>query len=164
MSHAIRILETPLGRYVLAARAEGLSHVQPEGSASLPRRHPVAPAGPAALRHLESAATALRDYFDGRSRSFAGLDLAPEGTPFQQEVWQALREIPFGQTASYGEIARRVGREGAARAVGGANHDNPLGIVVPCHRVVGADGHLTGYAGGLERKRWLLRHEGALPA
>ena len=83
---------------------------------------------------------------------------------FQERVWQALREIPFGRTASYGEIARRIGREGGARAVGGANHDNPLGIVVPCHRVIGADGRLVGYAGGLERKRWLLAHEGVLPA
>jgi len=158
MSHAIRSLETPLGRYVLAARAAGLSYVQPEGAASQLE------ADPAALRHLESAARALHAYFEGRRSSFEGLTLAPEGTPFQQEVWRALREIPFGCTASYGEIARRVGRDGAARAVGSANHDNPLGIVVPCHRVVGADGALTGYAGGLERKRWLLRHEGALLA
>jgi methylated-DNA-[protein]-cysteine S-methyltransferase len=162
MSHAIRSLDTPLGPYVLAATAAGLTHVQHAGARSLPRDDPDAAGDASARRHLDAAAAALDDYFAGRLRSFDGLVLTPSGTDFQQQVWQALREIPFGDTASYGEIARRVGREGAARAVGSANHDNPLGIVVPCHRVVGANGDLTGYAGGLERKRWLLRHEGAL--
>ena len=83
------------------------------------------------------------------------------GTPFQQKVWAALREIPAGQTWSYGRLAAHVGEPGAARAVGLANGSNPIGVVVPCHRVIGADGSLTGYGGGIERKRWLLRHEGA---
>jgi methylated-DNA-[protein]-cysteine S-methyltransferase len=149
--HAIRTLETPLGRYVLAASQAGLTHVQLEGSASLPTHEPGAARDRAVREHLDAAAAALDAYFDGRLRSFDALALAPVGTPFQQRVWRALRRIRFGGTASYGDIARRVGRDGAARAVGSANHDNPLGIVVPCHRVVGANGDLTGYAGGLER-------------
>ena len=160
MQHAIRCIETPLGRYVLAATADGLSHLQLEGASSLPE--PTASHFPEACAHLTRAAQALAEYFAGCRRDFADIDLAPRGSRFQQRVWQALREIPFGETASYGEVARRIGRGGAARAVGAANHDNPLGIIVPCHRVIGADGKLTGYAGGLDRKRWLLAHEGAL--
>jgi methylated-DNA-[protein]-cysteine S-methyltransferase len=91
------------------------------------------------------------------------LPLAAEGTEFQQRVWQALTEIPYGETISYGELARRVDQPGASRAVGSANNRNPIAIVVPCHRVVGADGRLVGFGGGLPRKQWLLRHEaGAL--
>jgi methylated-DNA-[protein]-cysteine S-methyltransferase len=84
-----------------------------------------------------------------------------EGTDFQRTVWQALRRIPCGTTISYGELARRIGRPAAVRAVGLANGANPVGVVVPCHRVIGADGSLTGYGGGIERKRWLLAHERA---
>ena len=87
--------------------------------------------------------------------------MAPVGTPFQQRVWSALREIPFGDTASYGELAARIGQPTASRAVGLANGRNPIAIVVPCHRVIGAAGGLIGYAGGLDRKRWLLDHERA---
>ncbi len=83
----------------------------------------------------------------------------PLGTPFQLRVWAELRRIPFGQLTSYGELARRLGNPGAARAVGAANGRNPISIVVPCHRVVGANGSLTGFGGGIERKRWLLEHE-----
>ncbi|MBW7935431.1 MAG: methylated-DNA--[protein]-cysteine S-methyltransferase, partial [Gemmatimonadaceae bacterium] len=90
------------------------------------------------------------------------LPLAPTGTAFQQRVWKALREVPFGKTASYGDIARRIGNPKGVRAVGLANGRNPISIVVPCHRVIGSDGSLTGYGGGLDRKQWLLRHEGAL--
>lgn len=100
----------------------------------------------------------LQAYFAGHLRLF-DLPLAAGGTPFQQTVWRALREIPYGQTLSYGELAARIGQPGAARAVGLANGQNPLAIVVPCHRVIGARGALTGYAGGLARKRWLLTHE-----
>ncbi len=100
----------------------------------------------------------LRGYFAGERFEFE-LPLAPRGTPFQREVWQALREIPCGETATYGEIARQLGRPGASRAVGITNSRNPLAIVVPCHRVIGSSGALTGYASGLERKRWLLEHE-----
>ena len=109
------------------------------------------------LRHVEEE---LRRYFHGRLREFT-LPVAPPGTAFQMEVWKHLRRIPYGTTVSYGELARRIGRVGAARAVGRANATNPVAIVVPCHRVVGAAGALTGYAGGMERKRALLELEGA---
>ncbi|MDE2294357.1 MAG: methylated-DNA--[protein]-cysteine S-methyltransferase [Gammaproteobacteria bacterium] len=114
---------------------------------------------------LPGAIRQLREYFDGTRREF-DLPLAPRGTPFQQTVWRALRRIPYGRTLAYGELARRIGKPGAARAVGMANHHNPLSIVVPCHRVIGADGGLTGYGGGLDRKRWLLalEHGTAIPA
>ena len=164
MSHAIRTIATPLGPYLLAASAGGLTHVQPAGAGGLPAHDARAARDATVRRHLDAAQRALDAYFGGEPAALAGLVLAPSGSAFQERVWQALREIPFGRTASYGEIARRIGREGGARAVGGANHDNPLGIVVPCHRVIGADGRLVGYAGGLERKRWLLAHEGVLPA
>ena len=100
----------------------------------------------------------LRAYFAGELRRFE-LPLAFGGTPFQQRVWRTLCEIPYGETISYGELARRIGRPTASRAVGLANGQNPISIVVPCHRVIGANGSLTGYGGGLERKRWLLAHE-----
>ncbi|MGB7756032.1 MAG: methylated-DNA--[protein]-cysteine S-methyltransferase [Salinisphaera sp.] len=100
----------------------------------------------------------LDAYFEGRRTTF-DLPLAPAGTAFQKMVWAALAEIPFGHTENYGELARRIGSPGAARAVGLANGRNPIPIIVPCHRVIGADGSLTGYGGGIERKRWLLQHE-----
>ena len=100
----------------------------------------------------------LQAYFGGELREF-NLRLAAEGSQFQKRVWQALCDIPYGETISYGELARRIGRPGGARAVGLANGRNPIAIVVPCHRVIGAGGSLTGYGGGLERKRWLLAHE-----
>ena len=103
----------------------------------------------------------LGEYFAGERTAFE-LPLAPAGTPFQRIVWDALLAIPYGETRSYGELAAAVGKPGAARAVGRANHDNPIGVVIPCHRVIGAGGSLTGYAGGLDRKRYLLELEGAL--
>ena len=105
----------------------------------------------------------LGEYFEG-GRTHFDLALAPSGSPFQLRVWNALRKIPYGQTASYGEIARKVGVPSAPRAVGAANGLNPIGIIVPCHRVIGSDGSLTGYGGGLQRKRLLLDLEaGVLP-
>jgi methylated-DNA-[protein]-cysteine S-methyltransferase len=101
----------------------------------------------------------LRRYFGGDVTAIDDLPVAAVGTPFQREVWRALRGIPVGTTCSYGEIAQRIGRPRAVRAVGMANGSNPIGIVVPCHRVIGANGTLTGYGGGMERKRWLLDHE-----
>ncbi len=101
----------------------------------------------------------LEEYFEGRRREF-DLPLRLHGTVFQRRVWDALLEIPYGATWSYGELARRIANPSASRAVGLANGRNPLSILVPCHRVIGADGSLTGYGGGLERKRWLLAHEG----
>lgn len=100
----------------------------------------------------------LEAYFAGSLRAFK-MDLAPAGTPFQQEVWSALQDIPYGQTFSYGEVARAIGKPSAVRAVGAANGANPIGIVIPCHRVIGANGSLTGYGGGLENKALLLEHE-----
>ncbi|MEP7153739.1 MAG: methylated-DNA--[protein]-cysteine S-methyltransferase [Nitrospira sp.] len=104
-------------------------------------------------------ASAIAAYFEGDLNAIDSLPTATEGTPFQKRVWQALREIPAGQTVSYGVLAKRIGKPAAVRAVGLANGANPIGIVVPCHRVIGADGSLTGYGGGLDRKRWLLQHE-----
>jgi methylated-DNA-[protein]-cysteine S-methyltransferase len=117
-------------------------------------------AGPAPA----AVSRALADYFDGALEALDGLRVATAGTPFQRRVWAALRQIPVGSVTSYGALAERIGHKTAVRAVGAANGANPIGIVVPCHRVIGADGTLTGYGGGLERKRWLLAHEGALPS
>lgn len=107
---------------------------------------------------LGEARSQLTAYFDGRLRAF-DLPLAPNGTELQRRVWSALRRIPFGTTISYAELARRVSTTAAVRAVGAANGRNPIPIVVPCHRVIGSDGSLTGFGGGLERKQWLLHHE-----
>jgi methylated-DNA-[protein]-cysteine S-methyltransferase len=109
-------------------------------------------------RRLRMAAAQLEEYFNGARTAFE-LPLAPEGSPFQKKVWAALRRIPFGETATYGEIARAIGKPAASRAIGGANHRNPIAIIVPCHRVIGADGSMTGYGGGLRRKRLLLELE-----
>lgn len=98
-------------------------------------------------------------YFDGELAAIDTISVATGGTPFQRKVWQELRNIPCGATTSYGEVARRIGHPTAVRAVGAANGDNPVAVVVPCHRVIGSNGSLTGYGGGIERKRWLLDHE-----
>lgn len=107
---------------------------------------------------LVETARQLAEYFAGERRVFE-LPLAPEGTAFQQLVWQALVKIPFGETRTYGQQAAAIRRPAASRAVGAANGKNPIGIIVPCHRVIGTNGTLTGYAGGLAMKRWLLEHE-----
>ena len=112
--------------------------------------------GPTPL--LEKAARQLEEYFAGQRKEFS-LPLAPKGTEFQLRVWQALLQIPYGETRSYGELAAMVGNPKACRAVGGANHRNPLSILIPCHRVVGTGGSLTGYAGGLSVKEFLLKLE-----
>jgi methylated-DNA-[protein]-cysteine S-methyltransferase len=114
-----------------------------------------------------AVASRLEAYFGGDLAALDGIEVELEGTDFQRRVWAELRKIPAGQTISYGELARRIGRPRAVRACGRANATNPVGLVVPCHRVIGADGSLTGYAGGIERKKWLLEHERrytALPA
>jgi methylated-DNA-[protein]-cysteine S-methyltransferase len=105
---------------------------------------------------------ALEAYFDGDIACLAGVPVATAGTAFQRRVWAALREIPAGTTTSYGRLAASLGMPKASRAVGLANGANPVGIVVPCHRVIGANGALTGFGGGLDRKRWLLEHEGSM--
>ncbi len=152
------VIETPIGPLLAAADEEGLRRIYfPD------RKGRVHEAGtgwvrdPQPFRELRAQ---LADYFAGRRRTFA-LKLAPEGTEFQQATWRALVEIPYGETVSYAELARRIGRPAASRAVGAANGANPLPIVVPCHRVIGADGSLTGFGGGLPIKRALLELEGA---
>lgn len=116
-----------------------------------------------AASRASGASRALCAYFEGDTGCLAGLPVATNGTVFQRMVWDALRQIPAGQTVSYGALAARIGQPRAVRAVGLANGANPVSIVVPCHRVIGAGGALTGFGGGLERKRWLLAHEGARP-
>lgn len=107
---------------------------------------------------LEDAAYQLQEYFEGKREVFS-LTLNPEGTDFQKKVWTALQEIPFGKTTSYLDLSKTLGNVKAIRAVAAANGKNPLWIIIPCHRVIGSDGSLTGYAGGLHRKKWLLEHE-----
>jgi len=113
-------------------------------------------------RAPETVRRALDRYFGGDLAALDAIDCATGGTAFQRAVWAALRTIPVGRTLSYGALAAQIGAPKAVRAVGLANGANPIGVVVPCHRVIGSDGSLTGYGGGLERKRWLLAHEGAL--
>ena len=143
------LFQSPLGPLTLSGTEEAVTALS---FGALPG------AGDGACPLLEEAARELDAYFQGRRRTFA-VPLAPAGTPFQQRVWAELREIPFGATASYGEIAARIGNPRACRAVGMANHRNPISILIPCHRVVGSDGCLTGYGGGLERKAALLALE-----
>jgi methylated-DNA-[protein]-cysteine S-methyltransferase len=112
---------------------------------------------------LERAAAQLGEYFAGERERF-DLPLEPRGTEFQRAVWDALISIPFGATCSYGMIAKRIGRPSAVRAVGAANGSNPIALIIPCHRVIGANGSLTGYGGGISRKRWLLNHENRQPS
>jgi methylated-DNA-[protein]-cysteine S-methyltransferase len=157
-------LPTPVGSLFLTANDTAITGIyfptrdrKPKGRAGW-----VADAGKGpASAVLARARQQLTEYFAG-SRTTFDLPLEPGGTPFQQSVWDALRTIPYGTTTSYGAIARRLGDVHATRAVGAANGQNPIPIVVPCHRVVGARGELTGFGGGLDRKRWLLEHEGAL--
>ena len=157
--NAQRTLDTPVGTLVLVASPGGLSDVRLATSSS---EEPQADPKPEVLRHLEAAHQALVEYFEGDRKSFDDLSLAPEGTAFQLRVWRELLSIPYGETLSYGQLARRIGRPAASRAVGMANGRNPIPIIIPCHRVIGADGSLTGYGGGLPMKEWLLGHEGAL--
>jgi methylated-DNA-[protein]-cysteine S-methyltransferase len=151
--------DSPLGPLLLAATPRGLAgawFVDGQRDAPDPTRWPAGPDHPV----LRQAAAQLAEYFSGRRQHFdLPLDLT-HGTAFQQAVWQALLAIPCGQTTSYGELARRIGRPTAVRALGAAVGRNPVSIIVPCHRVIGADGSLTGYAGGLGRKTALLRIEG----
>jgi len=157
MRLATTSIDTPLGRYALTASDAGLVSAKPASGAPVPPAPALADSG--AGRMLARAGAAFTSYFAGSPAELDALPLDPHGSEFQRRVWRALREIPLGATASYGEIARRVGRPGAARAVGDANRRNPIAIAIPCHRVIGGDGRLVGYAGGLERKRWLLDRE-----
>jgi methylated-DNA-[protein]-cysteine S-methyltransferase len=151
-------VETPIGTLVLTATGHGLSRVDLAGNG---RRLDLQPSDGSASQHLEIAKRAFEAYFAGTREAFVDITLVPEGTPFQQAVWRGLRTIPYGETISYRTLAERVGKPSAVRAVGLANGRNPLPIVVPCHRVVGADGTLTGFGLGIRVKAWLLVHEGA---
>jgi methylated-DNA-[protein]-cysteine S-methyltransferase len=159
-------IESPLGRIVVATASDGV-HAIEFAESDDPRDWRFA-------RRLAAAefargagggdvADLLKRYFDGDVAALADVPVAAAGTPFQRRVWAELRRIPAGETITYGRLAARLGRAGSARAVGAANGANPVAIAVPCHRVVGADGALTGYAGGVERKRRLLLHEGVRP-
>ena len=151
-------LQTPIGELRLAANQDGLLAVLfPVDPHELPALQGAA----RARAHLSEACTALEEYFAGRRTTFEGLKLAPSGTEFQLQVWNALSRIPFGQTATYAGMAKRIGRPSAVRAVGHANGQNPLPIIGPCHRVVGSNGALTGFAGGIPTKKWLLEFAGA---
>jgi methylated-DNA-[protein]-cysteine S-methyltransferase len=160
MTRHFTTLASPLGELMLTSDGSALTGLFLEEHAGSPRSAPRANWTRSEAPFRETIAQ-LRAYFAGERRSFA-LPLAGEGTDFQKSVWAALATIPFGETRTYAEIAAYIGKPGAARAVGLANGSNPISIIVPCHRVIGASGSLTGYGGGLERKRWLLEHEGAL--
>ncbi|HEV2703710.1 MAG TPA: methylated-DNA--[protein]-cysteine S-methyltransferase [Steroidobacteraceae bacterium] len=159
MNYVYRTMQSPVGRLTLVASDLGLAAVLWEdddpsrlgpGSVTEDSRHPV----------LRQAQQQLDEYFAGQRRIF-NVKLDPSGTQFQNKVWNALRTIPFGETRSYGQIADQIGSRKAVRAVGAANGRNPIPIIVPCHRVIGADGTLTGFAGGLAIKARLLALEGA---
>lgn len=150
-------VESPLGPMTLAATAKGLAGLWFDGQ----KHHPGTLDAPedASQSHIAQARAELERYWRGGARRRFAVRLDPQGTPFQQAVWRALREIPAGSTSTYGAVAARAGAVGAARAAGAAIGRNPLSIIVPCHRVLGRDGSLTGYAGGLQRKQALLRLE-----
>jgi methylated-DNA-[protein]-cysteine S-methyltransferase len=159
MTVITRSIPSPVGHLLLVGDGHRLSGLFMTRQRHVPSLDGAVDDGDA----FEEAARQLHEWFEGRRRTF-DLDVMPRGSAFQLEVWDALREIPFGATATYGEVARRVGRPGSARAIGHAVGRNPVGIVIPCHRVVGASGALTGYAAGLDRKIWLLDHERRLLA
>jgi methylated-DNA-[protein]-cysteine S-methyltransferase len=142
-------IKTPLGTAKISGDENGISQIsilqEGEISAKVPK-------------NLKEAVSQLQDYFEGKRNDF-DFKLNPQGTDFQQKVWQELLNIPFGKTISYLDLAKKLGDPKVIRAAASANGKNPLWIVVPCHRVIGADGSLTGYAGGLWRKKWLLEHE-----
>ena len=164
MTLEIAEFHSPIGTIVLAVRDGTLTALVfaegwPDRRARLVKRF-----GDVDLRGAADPAGVsgrLAAYFAGDLGALDAIPVDPGGTPFQRRVWAALRTIPAGETVSYQTLARRIGAPTAVRAVGAANRTNPVGIVVPCHRVIGADGSLTGYAGGIERKRWLLTHERA---
>lgn len=149
----VQSVDTPIGVLYIGAEAneDALALL------SLPS-HPAPAAERGKHAVLAAAAKQLREYF-ARKRTEFDLPLAPRGTPFQERVWKQLLAIPYGETCSYADIARGVGKPTASRAVGAANGKNPIAIIVPCHRVIGASGALTGYGGGMPTKRWLLDHE-----
>ena len=142
------VIPTPIGPLAICEEEGAICTINFTGSALCPPATPL----------LQEAARQLTAYFAGTLTDF-DLPLRLEGTAFRMQCWQALCTIPYGKTISYGEQAKRIGNPKAVRAAGGANHHNPISIVVPCHRVIGADGSLTGYGGGTDKKQWLLDHE-----
>jgi methylated-DNA-[protein]-cysteine S-methyltransferase len=147
--------DSPIGKLLLVASERGLAQIWFEGQAHSAGLGADCHENPTALR---DAIRQLRAYFAGKLENFE-LDLAPEGTAFQQTVWNELLNIPYGETISYGELARRIGNPSASRAVGLANGSNPIPVIIPCHRVIGSNGKLTGYGGGLPIKEKLLAME-----
>ena len=161
-----RYYESPLGKLLLAAEEESITGLWMENQKYYPDVEEMIPAKPGD-ETLEAAAAWLDRYFAGKRPSASELSLTPRGSEFRQRVWRLLCEIPCGEVTSYGDIARKLSerypeKRTSARAVGGAIGHNPISILIPCHRVVGSDGSLTGYAGGVDRKRWLLAFENAL--
>jgi methylated-DNA-[protein]-cysteine S-methyltransferase len=155
--NAFSYFESPIGRLLLTSDGTALTGLYME-----PSRKAQCTDGwieDVTVAPLSATVRQLTEYFEGTRREF-DLPLRLQGTVFQQRVWRQLTEIPYGQTWSYGQLAQRIDKPSASRAVGLANGRNPISILVPCHRVIGADGSLTGYGGGIERKRWLLVHEG----
>lgn len=158
--HAHVIVDSPIGPLTLVAAHGKLTGLYLDTPPSGSRRQQAgaeilgAPADPAS-EPFATAADQLAAYFAGRLTEFT-IPLAPAGTPFQRRVWAGLQDIPYGETQSYGQLAGKIGRPSAVRAVGLANGRNPIAVVIPCHRVIGSDGSLTGYGGGLDRKRYLL--------
>ena len=150
---SIMTIDSPIGLLGLVVSRGAVTELRMDAA-------PRTTTGDAADNNLMHEAVAqVEAYFDGSLKEFE-LPLRSEGSPFQRAVWRELEGIPYGTVTSYGEIARRVGKPTASRAVGAANGRNPIAIIVPCHRVIGADGSLTGYGGGMWRKEWLLNHEG----
>lgn len=155
-----KTIDTPCGEMTLYATDDALIAVYFEDHK---KQNPYdAEKVKGAHKILDSAERDLKLYFSGKREEFK-TPIAMEGTPFQMKVWRGLQQIPFGETWSYLDLAKKIGKPKAVRAVGMANSKNPISILVPCHRVIGANGTLTGYGGGLENKKWLLEHEGALP-
>jgi methylated-DNA-[protein]-cysteine S-methyltransferase len=158
-------MPSPIGRLGLVASPAGLCSVGFDAEWPRVREQLTRRFGPVVFEAAEDPAGAvsrLRRYFGGDLRAIDEIPVDTGGTPFQHRVWITLRQIPAGRTWSYADMAAAVGRPSATRAVGAANGQNPVGVVLPCHRVIGRNGSLTGYGGGLPRKEWLLRHEGAL--
>jgi len=153
--------ESPVGRLILRASAAGVTAVEFDRGDSQESRAPSCDRAGGGAAHLDAMAAELTHYFAGELREFK-TPLDPAGTDFQRRVWDELLKVPFGQTRTYAQIAAAIGRPAAVRAVARANATNPIAIVIPCHRVIGSDGTLTGYGGGLERKAWLLDHERAV--
>jgi methylated-DNA-[protein]-cysteine S-methyltransferase len=145
-------VESPIGELLMTGDGERLQRLHMQGGRRPTR---VAPDWVRDSEPFADLCEQLDEYFAGERREF-DLELGPRGSEFERRVWRALRQIPYGETESYGKLAERIGHPGHARAVGAANGRNPIAVVIPCHRVIGADGSLTGYAGGLERKRLLL--------